>query len=93
MKTITLLLPRGSTVEAAVQDVLDVQIPHIANLCASGELSVDNIDVFCEKNVFDIASSRKILRAGQKAGWNINFHGDELHPTNSAEVRMAAMLS
>ena len=47
---------------------------------------MDNIDVFCEKNVFDVEASRRILRAGQKAGWKVNFHGDELHPTCSAEV-------
>ena len=78
--------------EAAVQDVLEVQIPHLASLCSSGELCVDNIDVFCEKNVFDIEATRKILKAGQKLGWKVNFHGDELHPTNSAEVRPLPVL-
>ncbi|KAL5517385.1 hypothetical protein EMCRGX_G002926 [Ephydatia muelleri] len=79
-------VPKGSSMEAAVQDVLEVQIPHISSLCSSGELCVDNIDVFCEKNVFDIEATRKILKAGQKLGWKVNFHGDELHPTSSAEL-------
>ena len=51
-----------------------------------GILDVDNIDVFCEKGVFDVDQSRQILTAGQRLGLNINFHGDELHPTQSAEV-------
>ena len=56
----------------------------------TGDLHVDNIDVFCEKGcekgVFDLEQSRAILKAGKEAGLNINFHGDELHPLNGAEV-------
>ncbi len=78
--------PRGSTAEEATQNIIDVQIPAIRELCESGSLSVDNIDVFCEKGVFDTDASRRILTAGQQAGWKMNFHGDELHPMNSGEV-------
>ena len=63
-----------------------MQIPSIADLCSSGELRVDNIDVFCEKGVFDTDQTREILLTGKQAGWNINFHGDELHSMNSGEV-------
>ena len=52
----------------------------------TGDLHVDNIDVFCEKGVFDLEQSRAILKAGKEAGLNINFHGDELHPLHGAEV-------
>ena len=52
----------------------------------TGDLHVDNIDVFCEKGVFDLEQSRAILKAGKEAGLNVNFHGDELHPLNGAEV-------
>ena len=58
-----------------------MQIPSIADLCSSGELHVDNIDVFCEKGVFDTDQTRL---TGKQVGWN--FHGDELHPMNSGEV-------
>jgi imidazolonepropionase len=51
-----------------------------------GELSVDNIDVFCEKGVFDVDQSKRILEAGKKIGLNINFHGEELNLLNSAQV-------
>ena len=78
---------RGGTAEAAAQNIIDVQIPALKDLCSSGSLSIDNIDVFCEKGVFDTDASRRILKAGQEAGWQINFHGVELHPMNSGEVR------
>ena len=71
----------------ATQNIIDVQIPALKDLCNSGSLSIDSIDVFCEKGVFDTDASRRILRAGQEAGWKVNFHGDELHPMNSGEVR------
>ena len=81
---------RGSTAEVATQNIIDVQIPALKDLCSSGSLSIDNIDVFCEKGVFDTDASRRILRAGQEAGqeaeWKVNFHGDKLHPMNSGEV-------
>ena len=50
-------------------------------------LSVENIDVFCEKGVFDTEQSRRILQAGKEIGLRINFHGDELNDMKSAEVR------
>ena len=77
---------RGSTVEEATQSILQEQIPALRQLCQAGQLSVDNIDVFCEKGVFDREASRRILAAGRSAGWNANFHGDEINPMNSGEV-------
>lgn len=53
---------------------------------SDGLLKVDNIDVFCEKGVFDVDQSKRILVAGKDAGLQINFHGDELHPLEGAEV-------
>merc|ERR1719209_630491 len=52
----------------------------------SGHLAVENIDVFCEKGVFEIEDSRKIMEAGRAAGLRLNFHGDELHPLGGAEL-------
>ena len=52
----------------------------------SGELIVDSIDVFCEKGVFDVWATRKILQAGKAAGMSANFHGDELNAMNAAEL-------
>lgn len=52
----------------------------------SGQLRVDNIDVFCERGVFDVDQTRRILSAGQTAGLAANFHAEELHCLHSAEV-------
>ena len=53
----------------------------------SKEVDVDNIDVFCEKGVFDVEQSEAILKKGKELlGLQINFHSDELYPLNSVEV-------
>lgn len=79
-------VPKGGTATEAAQNVIDVQIPALRDLCSSGSLHIDNIDVFCEKGVFDTDTTRRILKEGREAGWNINFHGDELNPMNSGEL-------
>ncbi|XP_038156140.1 probable imidazolonepropionase [Cyprinodon tularosa] len=79
-------VPRGKTAAEATEDILQVQLPRLKELMSAGRLQVNNIDVFCEQGVFDLESSRAILQAGKEMGLNINFHGDELHPMNSAEM-------
>ncbi|KAM4678195.1 putative imidazolonepropionase [Discoglossus pictus] len=79
-------VPEGKTAEQAADDIVDAHIPTLKQLIDQGEIRVDNIDVFCEEGVFDIESSRRILEAGKKIGLKLNFHGDELHPTKSAEL-------
>ena len=73
--------------EDATRDVLENQLPAVKKEIESGKLKVDNIDVFCEKGVFDLDQTERILKAGAEIGLRINFHGDELHPMKSAEVR------
>jgi imidazolonepropionase len=36
-------------------------------------------DVFCEKGVFSVEQSRRILKAAQQAGLGIKIHADEVH--------------
>ncbi|MFQ5584056.1 MAG: imidazolonepropionase [Calditrichia bacterium] len=43
-------------------------------------------DVFCEKNVFSVAESEKILLAATDHGLIPKLHADELHPTGGAEL-------
>ena len=50
--------------EEATHDVVNNQIPQIKALVESGDLRVDNIDVFCENGVFDTAATKTILEAG-----------------------------
>ncbi|XP_033647145.1 probable imidazolonepropionase [Asterias rubens] len=79
-------VPKGMTSEEATADVINKQIPELQTLVQSGEIQVDNIDVFCERGVFDVDQSRRILEAGVKIGLTINFHGDELSSLGSAEM-------
>eukprot|EP00095_Tigriopus_kingsejongensis_P002005 maker-scaffold652_size119135-snap-gene-0.15 protein:Tk02005 transcript:maker-scaffold652_size119135-snap-gene-0.15-mRNA-1 annotation:"probable imidazolonepropionase" len=80
-------IPKGSNAEAATQDVIEVQLPKVVALKKQGLLNtIENIDVFCEKGVFDRDQSEAILKAGQKEGLRINFHGDELNCLNGAEM-------
>ena len=82
------LFYRGSSPEEATNNVINCQIPKLQELMKNNELTVDNIDVFCEKGVFCVEDTRKILEAGKSAGLAINFHGDELHPMKAAEVNL-----
>ncbi|XP_040031372.2 putative imidazolonepropionase [Gasterosteus aculeatus] len=79
-------VPRGKSVAEATEDILRVQLPELKERMSAGALGVDNIDVFCERGVFDLGSARAILQAGKDMGLNINFHGDELHPMNAAQL-------
>lgn len=44
------------------------------------------IDVFCEKGVFDIEQSRRILTAGKEHGLVPKLHADEIEWTGGAEL-------
>lgn len=79
-------VPKHLTSQKATDAVLKDQLPALKKSMDTGELSVDNIDVFCEKGVFDLGQSRSILLAGKEMGLQINFHGDELHPMEAAKM-------
>jgi imidazolonepropionase-like amidohydrolase len=77
---------RGVTAEDFVSDVVCRHLPEVARLTKQGKLNVENVDVFCERGVFDVQQTRTILEAASKLGLRINFHGEELSCLNSAEV-------
>ncbi|XP_067119606.1 probable imidazolonepropionase [Centruroides vittatus] len=79
-------VPKSKTAEEATRSVIDNQIPKLKQLMDEGELHVDSIDVFCEKGVFDLQQSRKILQKGRSIGLRLNFHGDELNSMGAAEM-------
>jgi len=79
-------VPPDSTAESATEDVIHKQIPALVELRNAGEISPELIDVFLEKGVFDQDQTRRILQAGQQAGLELNFHGDEINPMNSGEL-------
>ena len=43
-------------------------------------------DVFCEKGVFEIDDSRRILESGKRAGLLPKIHADEFYPLGGAEL-------
>lgn len=79
-------VPKGKTAEEQTESIVNEHIPRLAAEMAAGSVRAENIDVFCEKNVFEVEASRRILAAGQKIGLRVNFHGDELHPLGGAEL-------
>ncbi|XP_013793776.1 probable imidazolonepropionase [Limulus polyphemus] len=79
-------VPKGMTSQQATDDIISDQLPRIKDLMNKGSLCVDNIDVFCEKGVFEVEESKKILQAGQLLGLRVNFHAEELHCIHGAEM-------
>ncbi len=43
-------------------------------------------DIFCEKNVFTIDQSRKLLTAAREMGFKLKIHADEIITTGGAEL-------
>jgi imidazolonepropionase len=43
-------------------------------------------DIFCEKHVFNIEQSRRILATAKKLGFKVRMHSDELEPVGGAEL-------
>jgi imidazolonepropionase len=76
-------VPVGSTAAEAARSVITEQLPAILADKAAGRNSVENVDVFYEKGVFEEEETAAVLAAGSAAGLAINFHGDELHPMRS----------
>ncbi|XP_026355642.1 probable imidazolonepropionase isoform X2 [Ursus arctos] len=79
-------VPKGKTAPEAADEIINSHLPKLKELGQSGVIHVDNIDVFCEKGVFDLDSTRRILQSGKAMSLQINFHGDELHPMKAAEL-------
>jgi len=64
-----------------VQQVIEEMIP----AAAEKKLAVF-CDVFCEKGVFSLEQSRRILEAGKRHGMIPKLHADELTPLGGAEL-------
>ncbi|MFW9850823.1 MAG: imidazolonepropionase [Candidatus Thorarchaeota archaeon] len=71
-------------------DYVDVIINEMIPRVAAENLS-EFCDVFCEKGVFDIEQSRRILLAAKEAGMKLKVHADEIVQLGGAEL--AAELS
>ncbi|UCG02679.1 MAG: imidazolonepropionase [Candidatus Heimdallarchaeota archaeon] len=67
--------------EKYIDLIIDEAIPQISK----NELATF-IDVFCEKGVFSIEESRKILLAGKNMGLQPKIHADEIVRTGGAQL-------
>jgi imidazolonepropionase len=64
-----------------VKLVVDKMIPEVAR-----QKLAEFCDVFCEKNVFDVAQSRRILQRGKEHGLKPKVHADELTQLGGTEL-------
>ena len=64
-----------------VELVINEMIPYVKenNLA-------DYIDVFCEKDVFEIEDTRKILTKAKESGFKIRIHADEIYHLGGASL-------
>jgi imidazolonepropionase len=74
-------LDRRGDRDAFIDELVNRTIPEVARrrLAAFS-------DVFCERGVFSVAESRRILEAGLSAGLPARIHADELSHTGGAEL-------
>jgi imidazolonepropionase len=64
-------------IDFIISEVLpEVARRHLADYC----------DVFCEKGVFTVDQSRKVLLAAKGLGMRLKIHADELHTSGGAEL-------
>ena len=67
--------------DAFIDDIIDNVLPvvvdnNLAEFC----------DVFCEKNVFSVEQSRRLLLKAKENGLNIKIHADEIERLGGAEL-------
>ena len=69
---------KGRTAEY-VDHIIAEMLPAFKNLAKC-------CDVFCEKNVFEIEDSRRLLKAAREAGYALKLHADEIVTLGGAEL-------
>ena len=62
-----------------------VQLPY--TLVRSLTVQFDNVDVFCERGVFEVDATKRILLKAKELGYRLNFHAEELSRIKGVEVR------
>jgi imidazolonepropionase len=78
-------VPPGFDRAQHVALIIDEMLPRVRQ-----EKLAEFCDVFCEKNYFDVESSRRVLEAAAKHGLKLRMHGDQL--TNGGGAQLAAEL-
>ncbi|QQS42129.1 MAG: imidazolonepropionase [Acidobacteriota bacterium] len=69
--------------------ICDEMIPKAAKWFSDAGGETIFIDVFCEKNAFDLEQTRKVLEAAKKAGFAIKAHVDEFTNLGGAELAIS----
>ena len=82
----TLLFAHAIPTGMSAGQMVEASIVALSGLAPLAEF----IDVFCEKGIFEIEQSRKILEAGKHAGLKVKVHADEMCLLGGA--RLAASL-
>lgn len=67
--------------EQFVELVINEMLPKVAE-----QNLAEFCDVFCEKGVFSVEQSRRILQAGQRLGLKAKIHAEEIVPLGGAEL-------
>ena len=67
---------------------LDLMISMLPQI--KGSNLAEYVDIFCERNVFDLEQSRRFLTAAKKEGLKLKIHSDEI--ANLGGTRMGAKL-
>lgn len=73
------LPPEYSDHEEYIDFMITEMLPKVKDLA-------DNCDIFCEKGVFTIDQSRRMLKAAREAGFGVKIHADEIVTTGGAEL-------
>ncbi|KAK8816492.1 hypothetical protein WA556_001436, partial [Blastocystis sp. ATCC 50177/Nand II] len=79
-------VPEGYTADEATEMIVKEMIPKVIEMKKEGKLDVELIDAFCEKNIYEVAQTERIMLEGKKNGLGINFHADELSALGGAEM-------
>ena len=67
--------------EDYIQLIIEKMLPQI-----SERKLAEYCDVFCEKGVFSIAETRRIIESARQYGFKARIHADELHRFGAAEL-------
>ena len=74
-------LDRRSDREAYIAELIEKAIPEVARLGLA-----DFADVFCERGVFTVDESRRVLGAASLSGLGLRIHADEFSDTGGAAL-------
>ena len=66
-------------------EFIEFMIEDVMPLAAERRLA-QYCDIFCEKNVFSVAQSRRYLSRAKELGFKLKLHADEIMPLGGAEL-------